>query len=101
RGYAAMPRRPSFRRGKKPSLPFIQLRQYRRIALPQLLERIFVDHPKRYDAPPSKGIPATSSSAQNRFSYWLTSPNANSLRPRMADGRAKPSKFPQSERNDN
>src|SRR5271165_5575161 len=74
RGYAAMPRRPSFRRGKKPSLPFIQLRQYRRIALPQLLERIFVDHPKRYDAPPPKGIPATSSSAQNRFSYWLTSP---------------------------
>ena len=35
RRYAAMPRRPGLRRGKKPSLPFIQLRQYRQIALPQ------------------------------------------------------------------
>jgi hypothetical protein len=52
-----MPRRPGFRRGKKPSLPFIQSRQYRRIALPQLLERIFVDHPKRYAAPATAANP--------------------------------------------
>ena len=39
RGYAAMPRRPRFRRSEKPPLPFIKLRQYRRIALLELLER--------------------------------------------------------------
>ena len=66
-----MPRRPGFRRSKKPSLPFIQLRQYRCIALPQLLERIFINHPQNYDAPRPPGIPATSLSARNRFSYWL------------------------------
>ena len=38
-GYAAVPRRPGLRR-QKPSLPFIQLRQYRCIALLQLPERI-------------------------------------------------------------
>ena len=74
RSYAAMPRRPGFRRSKKPSLPFIQLRQYRCIALPQLLERIFINHPQNYDAPRPPGIPATSLSARNQFSYWLTGP---------------------------
>src|SRR5208283_2690382 len=74
RGYAAMPCRPGFRRSEKPSLPFIQLRQYRCIALLELLERIFINHPQNYDAPRPRGIPATSLSAQNRFSYCLTSP---------------------------
>ena len=74
RGYAATPRRPGFRRREKPSLSFIQLRQYRCIALPELLERIFINHPQNYDAPRPRGIPATSLSAQNRFGYCLTSP---------------------------
>jgi hypothetical protein len=62
-------------------LPFIQLRQYRCIALPELLERIFINHPQNYDAPRPRGIPATSLSAQNRFSYSLTSPKAPRLTP--------------------
>jgi hypothetical protein len=37
-----MPRRPGFRRSEKPPLPFIQLRQYRGIALLKLSERIFI-----------------------------------------------------------
>ena len=72
RGYAAMPRRPRFRRSEKPPLPFIKLRQYRRIALLELLEKIFINHPQNYDTPRPQGIPATSLSAQNRFSYCLT-----------------------------
>ena len=70
-----MPRRPGFRRGEKPSLPFIQLRQYRCIALLEPLERIFVNHPRNYDdAPRPQGIPAPSLSAKNRFNYCLTGP---------------------------
>jgi hypothetical protein len=57
RSYAAMTRRPSFRCSKKPSLPLIQLRQYRPIALPELLERIFIDHPQCYDVARPRGIP--------------------------------------------
>src|SRR6202142_1001654 len=57
RGYAAMPRRPGFRRSEKPPLPFIQLRQYRCIALLELSKRIFINHPQNYDAPPPRGIP--------------------------------------------
>jgi hypothetical protein len=40
----------------------------------ELLERVFINHPQNYDAPRPTGIPATSLSAQNRFSYCLTSP---------------------------
>src|ERR1700751_1269066 len=82
RGYAAMPCRPGFRRSEKPSLPFIQLRQYRCIALPELLERIFINHPQTYDAPRPRGIPATSLLAQNRFSYSLTSPLRRAISPK-------------------
>src|SRR5208283_5643987 len=75
RGYAPTPRRSSFRRSEKPSLPFIQLRQYRCIARAEFLERIFINHPQSYDAPPPQGIPAASLSGHNRFSYSLTNPN--------------------------
>src|SRR5208283_580150 len=78
RGYAPTPRSPGFRRGEKPSLSFIQLRQYRCIALLELLERIFINHPQSYDAPPPQGIPAASLSGQNRFSYSLTNPKPRS-----------------------
>jgi hypothetical protein len=69
-----MPRSPGFRRSEKPSLPFIQLRQYRRIALPELPKRIFIDHPQSYDASQSQGILAPLLSGQNRFGYCLTGP---------------------------
>ena len=78
-----MPCRPGFRRSEKPSLPFIQLRQYRCIALPELLEKIFINHPQNYDAPRPRGIPATSLSAQNQFSYSLTSPKGDLTKGRI------------------
>src|SRR5208337_1857027 len=77
RGYAPTPRRSSFRRSEKPSLPFIQLRQYRCIARAEFLERIFINHPQSYDAPPPQGIPAASLSGHNRFSYSLTNPKSS------------------------
>ena len=75
-----MPCRPGFRRSEKPSLPFIQLRQYRCIALLELLGESSSIIPKtttRHD----REIPATSLS-QNHFSYSLTSPK----QPTSADG---------------
>jgi hypothetical protein len=54
RGYAAIPRGLGFRGSEKPPLPFIEMRQDRRVAL---LERIFIDHPQNYDAPRRHGIP--------------------------------------------
>ena len=43
-----------FRGGEQTPLTFIEMRQHRRLAL---LERIFVNHPQRYDAAHSPGIP--------------------------------------------
>jgi hypothetical protein len=43
RGDAAISRGLGFRRSEKPPLPFVEMRQHRRIAL---LERIFIDHPQ-------------------------------------------------------
>ena len=66
-------RRPGFRRSKKPSLPFVQLRQYRCIALPQLSEKSSSIIPKattrqdRRESPPPHCRPRTNSS------YCLTS----------------------------
>jgi len=77
RGYAAMPRRPGFRRNQKPSSPFIPLMQYRCIALLALLETIFINPPQNYDAPRPQGIPAASLSAENRVSYCLTGPKGD------------------------
>ena len=54
RGYAAIPRGLGFRGSEKPPLPFIEMRQDRRVAL---LERIFIDHPQNYDTPRRYGIP--------------------------------------------
>jgi hypothetical protein len=43
RGDAAISRGLCFRRSEKPPLPFVEMRQHRRVAL---LERIFIDHPQ-------------------------------------------------------
>ncbi len=69
-----MARGPGFHRSENPPLPFIQLRQYRRIALLELLERTFIDHPQNYDARRRQGIPTPCLYAQTRFSYCLTGP---------------------------
>jgi len=44
------------------------------------LERIFINHPQSYDAPPPQGIPAASLSGHNRFSYSLTNPKRSTIR---------------------
>ena len=43
RGDAAVSRGLGFRRSEKPPLPFVEMRQHRRVAL---LEKIFIDHPQ-------------------------------------------------------
>ena len=43
RGDAVISRGLGFRRSEKPPLPFVEMRQHRRVAL---LERIFIDHPQ-------------------------------------------------------
>ena len=78
RGDAAMPRRPGFRRSEKPSLPFIQLRQYRCIALLELLERVLYQSSPKLRRATTAGNPRYLTVGPNRFSYCLTSPK-NSL----------------------
>ena len=67
RGDAPMPRRPGFRRSEKPSLPFIQLRQYRCIALRSFWGKSLSIIPKtttrqdRRESPPPHCRPRTDS----------------------------------------
>jgi hypothetical protein len=63
-----MARSPGFRSGEQTPLTFVEMRQHRRLALPQ---RIFVNHPVTLRRRATAGNPI-SVPLKNRFSYSLT-----------------------------